>query len=248
MPPQKTLLVARATAIIAADPGEVWTALVDPAAIKQYMFGATVESDWSEGSSIVWRGEWQGRAYEDKGTILRFDPGYFSRLAHIQPPDLSGSAARTAGCRPTRSSAWRPGELFVHRNVANVVGAHDLNCLAVISTRWTSLEVRHIIVCGHYGCGGVRAALAGDRLGLVDNWLRHVRGPRRDARAALDELPARRRALRPALRAQRRRSRCKRLRRRRSSRTPGSAARSSRCHGMDLRARATACCATWRSP
>jgi uncharacterized protein YndB with AHSA1/START domain len=88
MPPQDDELVARATTIIAADPDAIWAALVDPAAIKQYMFGTTVESDWSEGSSIVWKGEWQGRAYEDKGTIRRIEPGRRLRYTHFSP--LSG--------------------------------------------------------------------------------------------------------------------------------------------------------------
>ena len=88
MPSQNDGLVARATTIIAADRDAVWTALVEPAAIKQYMFGTTVESEWSEGSSIVWKGEWQGRAYEDKGTILRLEPGRLLQYSHFSP--LSG--------------------------------------------------------------------------------------------------------------------------------------------------------------
>ncbi len=81
-------LVARATTLIAADLDEVWTALVEPAAITQYMFGATVETDWSVGGSIIWKGEWQGRAFEDKGTILRCDPGRLLEYSHFSP--LSG--------------------------------------------------------------------------------------------------------------------------------------------------------------
>ena len=88
MPPQEDALVARASTTIAAGPDAVWTALVEPAAIKQYMFGTTVESDWDEGSSIVWKGEWKGRAYEDKGVILRFEPGRLLAYSHFSP--LSG--------------------------------------------------------------------------------------------------------------------------------------------------------------
>ena len=88
MPRQDDGLVARATTTIAADADEVWSALVEPAAIKRYMFGTTVESDWSEGGSIVWKGEWQGRAYEDKGVILRLEPPRLLRYSHFSP--LSG--------------------------------------------------------------------------------------------------------------------------------------------------------------
>ena len=85
MPSQNDGLVARATTTIAADPDDGLAALVEPAAIKQYMFGTTVESDWSEGSPIVWKGEWQGRAYEDKGTILRLEPGRLLQYTPLQP-------------------------------------------------------------------------------------------------------------------------------------------------------------------
>jgi uncharacterized protein YndB with AHSA1/START domain len=81
-------LEARASVIVAARPGDVWDALVDPAQIKQYMFGTTVESDWTEGAAISWRGEWQGTAYEDRGRIMRVEPGRLLQYSHFSP--LSG--------------------------------------------------------------------------------------------------------------------------------------------------------------
>ena len=94
------------------------------------------------------------------------------------------------GCADSRLPACQlvglpPGQLFVHRNVANVVDSTDLNCLSVVQFAVDVQKVKHIIVCGHYGCGGVRAALRGERLGLIDNWLRHVVDVREKHRADL---------------------------------------------------------------
>ena len=83
-------LIARASAVINAPRDKVWQALVDPKAIQQYMFGTNVVSDWREGSQIVWKGEWQGQAYEDKGTILQLTPGQTLQYSHYSP--LSGVA------------------------------------------------------------------------------------------------------------------------------------------------------------
>lgn len=102
------------------------------------------------------------------------DPDFFKRLAGQQSPEYLW-----IGCADSRVPAneivgLQPGELFVHRNIANVVVHTDLNCLSVLQFAIDVLGVKHVIVCGHYGCSGVHAALARRRVGLADNWLRHV--------------------------------------------------------------------------
>jgi carbonic anhydrase len=118
------------------------------------------------------------------------EPGFFSRLLKQQTPQYLW-----IGCADSRVPANElvdllPGELFVHRNVANVVAHSDLNALSVIQFAVDSLKVKHIIVVGHSGCGGVKAALYNARVGLVDNWLRHVQDVRHQHQALLDTLPA----------------------------------------------------------
>jgi carbonic anhydrase len=111
------------------------------------------------------------------------NPAFFEQLSRQQTP-----AYLWIGCSDSRVPAneivgLQPGELFVHRNVANIVVHTDLNCLSVIQFAVDILKVRHVIVCGHYGCSGVRAALRGERHGLIDNWLRHVQDVRDKHRA-----------------------------------------------------------------
>jgi carbonic anhydrase len=129
---------------------------------------------------------------------VRHDPQFFTRLTAQQAP-----AYLWIGCSDSRVPAndivgLLPGELFVHRNVANVVVHTDLNCLSVLQFAVDVLRVRHVIVCGHYGCGGVRAAYDQAKFGLIDNWLRHVQDVKHkharlleraaDPAAALDRL------------------------------------------------------------
>jgi carbonic anhydrase len=102
------------------------------------------------------------------------NPAFFEELSHQQAPDYLWIGCSDSRVPATQLVGLTPGEMFVHRNVANVVVHTDLNCLSVIQFAVEVLGVRHIIVCGHYGCGGVQAALRGTRLGLIDNWLRHV--------------------------------------------------------------------------
>ena len=121
--------------------------------------------------------------------MTRNDPAFFTRLSRQQAPQYLW-----IGCSDSRVPANQivglpPGEMFVHRNVANVVGHADLNCLSTMQYAVETLKVRHIIVCGHYGCGGVLAALRDDRIGLVDNWLRHVQDVRQKHRTQIAALP-----------------------------------------------------------
>jgi carbonic anhydrase len=121
--------------------------------------------------------------------ILGQDPELFSKLSRQQAP-----RHLWIGCSDSRVPANEivgllPGELFVHRNVANVVVHTDLNCLSVLQFAVDVLRVEHVIVCGHYRCGGVRAALLGERLGLCDNWLRHVSDVRDQHEAILAACP-----------------------------------------------------------
>ena len=108
-------------------------------------------------------------------SVTRDDPGFFDRLADQQSPEYLWIGCSDSRVPANQITGLTPGEVFVHRNVANVVVHSDLNCLSVIEFAVELLGVRHIIVCGHYGCSGVHAALTGRKIGLADNWLRHVR-------------------------------------------------------------------------
>jgi carbonic anhydrase len=118
--------------------------------------------------------------------IRQQDPDFFVKLSQQQSPKYLW-----IGCSDSRVPANQivgllPGELFVHRNIANLVVHTDLNCLSVMQFAVDILKVQHIIVCGHYGCNGVRAALRSDRIGLSDNWLRHVQDVRQQHRKYLE--------------------------------------------------------------
>ncbi len=126
------------------------------------------------------------RAWAER--IREQDPEFFARLARQQSPEYLW-----IGCSDSRVPANEivdllPGELFVHRNIANLVVHTDLNCLSVLQFAVEMLQVKHIIVCGHYGCSGVQAAHQQHRLGLSDNWLRHLQDVRQKHAAALEAL------------------------------------------------------------
>jgi carbonic anhydrase len=120
---------------------------------------------------------------------VRRDPDYFNRLANLQSPKFLW-----IGCSDSRVPAntimgLEPGEVFVHRNVGNLVNPGDLNCLSVLQFAVDVLKVSHVIVCGHHGCGGVRAALEDERHGLIDYWLHPIRDLAELKEAELSGIP-----------------------------------------------------------
>jgi carbonic anhydrase len=117
------------------------------------------------------------------------DPKFFERLLAAQKPELLWIGCSDSRLPPDQVVGRLPGEIFVHRNVGNVVVHTDLNCLSVLQYGIEVLKVQHVIVCGHYGCGGVRAATTPQPLGLIDNWLRHIRDVYMANRAELDRIP-----------------------------------------------------------
>ena len=127
----------------------------------------------------------RNREWSDK--VREEDPGFFDRLARIQNPEYLWIGCSDSRVPANQITGLQPGEVFVHRNIANVVVHSDLNCLSVLQYAVEALRVKHILVVGHYGCGGVSAALNNLRLGLVDNWLRHIQDVRQKHITLLDQ-------------------------------------------------------------
>ena len=119
---------------------------------------------------------------------LKISPEFFNNLAEGQNPPLLW-----IGCSDSRVPAneiigAEPGEVFVHRNIANMVVHSDMNMLSVLDYAVNALKVKHVIVCGHYGCGGVKAAMGNDSIGIIDNWIRHIKDVYRLHRHELDSI------------------------------------------------------------
>lgn len=126
------------------------------------------------------------RAWADN--ITRQDPTFFSELAKNQSPSYLWVGCADSRVPASEITGLEPGELFVHRNIANVIVHTDLNALSTIQFAVEVLKVPHVIVCGHYGCGGVKAALSDANHGLIDNWLRHIQIVRAQYQTELDAL------------------------------------------------------------
>jgi carbonic anhydrase len=121
-------------------------------------------------------------------TMKQSEPDFFEKLAGLQTPEFLWIGCSDSRITPAASIGLLPGEMFVHRNIANLVVHTDMNCLSVIQFAVDVLKVKHIIVCGHYGCGGVRAVIEQREVGLVSNWLRHLVDIREKFLPLLDTL------------------------------------------------------------
>ena len=121
-------------------------------------------------------------------SIKFHDPGFFDALAQQQSPRYLWIGCSDSRVPSTQLVGLMPGDMFVHRNVANVVVHTDFNCLSVLQFAVDVLRVEHVIVCGHYGCGGVQAAMHNLQLGLIDNWLRHVQDVMHHHEAQLSKI------------------------------------------------------------
>lgn len=115
----------------------------------------------------------QNRAWVEQK--LQEDKDFFNRLANVQTPEFLWIGCADSRVPANEITGTNPGEVFVHRNIANMVVHSDMNMLSVLDYAVNVLEVKHVIVCGHYGCGGIKAAMINKQIGLIDNWIRHIK-------------------------------------------------------------------------
>lgn len=116
------------------------------------------------------------------------DPTFFERMSASQKPDFLWIGCSDSRVSPTEITQTQPGEIFIHRNIANLVVHTDLNLLSVLQYAVEVLEIKYVIVCGHYGCGGVKAALTNNSFGIIDKWLRHIKDVYRLHQPAIDSI------------------------------------------------------------
>ncbi|MCG8377650.1 MAG: carbonate dehydratase [Chlorobiales bacterium] len=128
----------------------------------------------------------QNRKWAEK--VKESDPDFFRKLSRQQNPEYLWIGCSDSRVPSNQIVGVLPGEIFVHRNIANLVVPSDLNCLSVIQYAVEVLKIKHIIVCGHYGCGGVKAAMEKDEHGLIDNWLHHIRDVYRAHNTEIDAI------------------------------------------------------------
>ena len=122
-------------------------------------------------------------------SMVRENPDFFGKLAKLQAPQYLWIGCSDSRVPANQITGLAPGEVFVHRNVSNLVIHTDMNCLSVLQYAIDYLKVRHVIVCGHYGCGGVRASMEPQPHGLIDNWLRNIRDVHAKSKAEIDVMP-----------------------------------------------------------
>jgi carbonic anhydrase len=134
----------------------------------------------------------QNRAWVEQK--IQEDKDFFNRLANVQTPEFLWIGCADSRVPANEITGTNPGEVFVHRNIANMVVHSDMNMLSVLDYAVNVLEVKHVIVCGHYGCGGIKAAMINKQIGLIDNWIRHIKDVYRmhqDELEAIKDMKAR---------------------------------------------------------